>query len=81
MASTSVQFLGPVRTSSDLVNKEIAAPADGAISANELATWFDPTNGAARVMFKAKQADGTVRTGSIPLTGSAFVTSTKFGTD
>lgn len=43
------------------------APADAAISAGEAAIWFDSTNGSAKLMVKAKQADGTVKTGSIPL--------------
>lgn len=44
-----------------------SAPADADIAAGELYIWFDSTNGAAKVMFKAKQADGTVRTGSVAL--------------
>jgi hypothetical protein len=44
-----------------------AAPADAELAAGECAMWFDDTNGAAKVMFKAKQADGTVRTGSVVL--------------
>lgn len=44
-----------------------AAPADGELVAGEAAYWFDSTNGAARFMIKAKQANGTVVTGSIPL--------------
>lgn len=44
------------------------APADGDIAANELALWFDPTNGASKLMIKAKQADGTVKTASVALT-------------
>lgn len=47
--------------------KKAAAPSDGEIAAGELVLWFDPTNGAAKVMWKAKQADGTVRTGSVSL--------------
>lgn len=44
-----------------------AAPADADLSANEMAIWFDPTNGASKLMIKAKQADGTVKTGSVSL--------------
>lgn len=36
------------------------APADEDIAANELADWFDSTNGAAFAMFKSKTANGTV---------------------
>lgn len=43
------------------------APADAELVAGEAAYWFDSTNGAAKFMVKAKQADGTVVTGSIPL--------------
>lgn len=42
-------------------------PADGDLVAGELTFWFDDTNGAAKLMVKAKQADGTVRTGSVTL--------------
>jgi|GEM_PF-2545798 hypothetical protein len=44
-----------------------SAPADGDLAAGECAWWFDKTNGAAKVMFKAKQNDGTVKTASISL--------------
>ncbi len=47
--------------------RKTAAPADAELTAGELAFWFDATNGAAKAMFKAKQADGTVRTGSLAL--------------
>jgi hypothetical protein len=43
------------------------APADATLAASELALWFDPTNGAAKLMIKAKQANGTVVTASIAL--------------
>lgn len=45
-----------------------AAPADPAINAGECALWLDQTDGAAKLMVKAKQADGTVRTAAIALT-------------
>lgn len=44
-----------------------AAPADAELAAGQCAMWFDSTNGAAKAMFKAKQADGTVRTGAVNL--------------
>lgn len=44
-----------------------AAPADGTLSAGQIVFWFDTTNDAARLVIKAKQADGTVVTGEIPL--------------
>lgn len=42
-----------------------SAPADNALLAGEMAIWFDDTNGASKLMIKAKQANGTVKTGSI----------------
>ncbi len=56
---SSVQATGALATS---VN---AAPADGDLAAGEIAWWFDSTNGAARLKFKGKQADGTVKTWTI----------------
>jgi hypothetical protein len=44
-----------------------AAPADGSLAAGDLVMWFDKTNGAAKAMFKGKTANGTVVTGSVPL--------------
>lgn len=49
------------------MTKVTAAPADADVNTGELAFWFDSTNGAAKLMVKAKQADGTVRTGSVAL--------------
>jgi uncharacterized iron-regulated membrane protein len=43
------------------------APADSELVAGEAAYWFDSTNGAAKFMIKAKQANGTVRTAAINL--------------
>lgn len=51
-----------------LITKKNSAPADSELAAGEMALWFDPTNGAAKLMIKAKTADGTVRTGSVSLT-------------
>lgn len=52
------------------------APGDGELSAGDLAFWFDKTNGASKLMLKAKQADGTVETGTVPLAGSVGAFST-----
>lgn len=41
------------------------APADGELVAGQVALWFDDTDGAAKLMLKGKQADGTVKTGSV----------------
>lgn len=51
-----------------LMTRKTAAPADADLATGEMALWFDSTNGAAKLMIKAKQADGTVRTGSVALT-------------
>lgn len=53
-----------------LIVTATAAPADGelGLDAGTAALWFDQTNGAAKLMIKAKQADGTVRTGAVNLT-------------
>lgn len=43
------------------------APDDAAISASQLALWFDDTNGAAKLMIKGKTANGTVVEGEVAL--------------
>lgn len=45
-----------------------SAPADDDIQYGQCAIWFDATNGAAKVKFKARQANGTIRTGEVALT-------------
>lgn len=47
------------------MTRKAAAPADADLATGELAFWFDPANGAAKLMLKGKQADGTVKTGSV----------------
>lgn len=42
-----------------------SAPADGSIATGSACLWFDSSNGAAKLMIKAKQADGSVKTGSV----------------
>lgn len=42
-------------------------PADADLVTGELALWFDKTAGAAKLMIKAKNASGTVVTGSVAL--------------
>lgn len=49
-------------------NTANAAPADGAVATSELVMWFDNTNGAGKVMFKGKTANGTVVVGEVALT-------------
>lgn len=50
-----------------LMTRKVAAPPDADVATGEVAFWFDSTNGAAKLMVKAKQADGTVKTGSVAL--------------
>lgn len=47
--------------------KKTAAPADADLAASELTCWLDDTAGATKVMFKAKDSTGIVRTGSLAL--------------
>lgn len=50
--------------------RKTVVPPDAELAAGEVALWFDATNGAAnaKLMVKGKQNDGTVVTGSVPLT-------------
>lgn len=48
-------------------NRKNSVPADSELAAGELMLWFDSTNGASKLMIKAKQADGTVKTANVPL--------------
>lgn len=50
-----------------LMTKVTTAPADADLTSGELSFYFDSTNGAAKLKIKAKQADGTVRTGEVAL--------------
>lgn len=47
---------------------ENSVPTDGDVIAREAVIWFDSTNGAAKLMIKAKTENGTVVTGSVNLT-------------
>lgn len=44
-----------------------SAPADSDVRSGNMVIWFDWTHGAAKLMVKAKDANGTVVTGQIPL--------------
>jgi hypothetical protein len=50
-----------------LVTGHNAAPADGSLNNGDAGLWFDSTNGAAKLMIKAKTANGTVVTGQVAL--------------
>jgi len=69
--NTYVGFNPQLRTRIDkdgtFLTRRNAAPADADIASGEMALWLDSTNGAAKLMVKAKQADGTVRTGQVAL--------------
>lgn len=49
------------------MTRKVAAPADADLVASEMALWLDATDGAAKLMVKAKSANGTVVTGSLAL--------------
>lgn len=51
-----------------LMTRVTTVPADGDLAASECALWFDDTNGAGKLMVKAKTANGTVVTGEVALT-------------
>jgi hypothetical protein len=46
---------------------EGSAPPDGDISNGGFALWLDPSNGATKLMIKAKSTNGTVVSGSVTL--------------
>lgn len=47
--------------------RKSAAPADADVATGELFFWFDTTAGAAKLMVKAKDSGGTVRTAAVAL--------------
>lgn len=59
---------GAVSENGYFTTRKTSAPADAELAAGEAAYWLDSTNGAAKFMIKAKQANGTVVTGSVSLT-------------
>lgn len=59
--------IGRIDKNGTFITKVNAAPADVDINTNEAAIWFDSTAGAAKLMVKAKNASGTVVTGSLAL--------------
>lgn len=56
-----------VMDSGAIITAAHAAPADADLQAGQLALWFDDTDGAGKLMVKAKTANGTVATGSVAL--------------
>lgn len=65
--SNSDVVYGTISENGYFTTRKVAAPADGELSASELAFWFDDTNGAAKLKIKAKTANGTVVTGEVAL--------------
>lgn len=65
-ATPKSQFL--IQADENLWSGPNAAAASGDLSAGWWSFWLDSTNGAPKLMVKAKQADGTVVTGSVTLT-------------
>jgi hypothetical protein len=63
-SSTSAIY-GTVSENGYFTTRKNTAPADAELVAGELAQWFDPTNGAAKAMFKGKTLDGTVVTATV----------------
>jgi hypothetical protein len=67
-ADASGNFYSGFNKAGYFMTRKKAAPADGDLAASELSLWFDDTDGAGKLMIKAKTADGTVVTGSVNLT-------------
>lgn len=67
MVYLSSRRIGGITKDGALLTAMNSAPADGELSAGECALWLDQTDGAAKLMVKAKQADGTVRTAAVAL--------------
>lgn len=62
-----IRIFGNVFFRGAIVAKSNSAPADADLSNSSCAIWFDATNGAPKLMFKGKQANGTVVTGEVAL--------------
>lgn len=65
--TTGLRGLATVRGSAFLFSGLFVEPADVDIPTRGFALWIDATNGAAKLMIKAKQANGTVVAAAIPL--------------
>lgn len=64
----SSNILSAISENGYFTTRKTSAPVDAELVASEMALWLDSTNGAAKLKIKAKQADGTVRTGEVALT-------------
>lgn len=58
------------------MTRKVAAPSDSDLANGEMSIWFESKLGASRVMFKAKDASGTVVVGSVALEGPITTTTT-----
>lgn len=65
--SSADVLLSQINKDGYFITRKNAAPADGDLAANDLAIWFDSTNGAAKAKFKGKSANGTVVAGEVAL--------------
>jgi hypothetical protein len=63
----SANILSTISENGYYTTRKNSAPADAELSSGELALWFDSTNGAGKLMIKAKTANGTVVTGQVAL--------------
>jgi hypothetical protein len=68
LASNGTTKLARIDKSGYQIISRTSAPADAALSAGEVALWFDSTNGLSKLMVKGKSANGTVVSGSVVLT-------------
>lgn len=68
-ATVEVDFSGRIDLLAGVLNIRgaTAAPANAALFTSSFALWLDATPGATKLMIKAKDSGGTVRTGEIPL--------------
>jgi hypothetical protein len=65
--SSAAAIYGTISENGYYTTRKTSAPADAELTAGEAAWWFDSSNGASKLMVKAKSADGTVVTGSLAL--------------
>lgn len=68
LASNGTTVYSRVNKDGYFMTRKTAAPADADLATSEMALWLDDTAGAAKLMIKAKNASGTVVTGSVSLT-------------
>jgi hypothetical protein len=68
LQSSAAAVLGRFNKGGYFVTALHAAPADADLAAGDMAIWFDQTNGAGKLMIKAKTANGTVASGEVALT-------------